>query len=334
MHSYLHVSLHNEKELCIRFELSLDIPDVYDRKKLNQIKEPAPVLACAFDITKAKVLLVDDNATNREVILQILISLGITADTAFDGLDAFNKISANSYDLIFMDLQMPIMDGFEASHKIRTELGLTDLPIIAVTANQFNIDKEKALEEGLDDFIPKPVNAPQLKSCLEYWLGNKNKTNNSSDETKKVSDVEALEPFNMDNILDVQRFAERFGNDKAIQINIYKIFKSDFTSWYSTMVQIIEEQDWLTCERHAHTLKGASANIDANRLSDLAKRLEGLAKMEQPDREGAFILAKEISVGLEQVIRLIDDFMKSNVANDEQENIVVGIFYFAAFASY
>lgn len=324
MRSDLNIQINNEKELCISFELSLNIPNIYDRQKLTQAKDKehqSTTFEKTFDLTNAKVLLVDDNATNREVILQILLSLGISADTAVDGLDAFNKVSANNYDLIFMDLQMPIMDGFESTQKIRNDLGLVSLPIIAVTANQYNIDRDKALERGLNDFIPKPVSAPQLKSCLEYWLG-KEKNQKNVELPSFQDDKELLPPIKIENLLDIERFAKRFSGEISIQINIYKIFRRDFASWHATMMELIDKGDWLECERHAHTLKGAAANIDAHPLSDLAKRLEGQLKLDQPDQELILILSQEIADGIEQVVGLINDFMKSNVANDVAEDIV------------
>lgn len=121
------------------------------------------------------VLLVEDNELNREIAVEIVGSTGVEIDTAVDGLDAVNKVAAAQegyYDLILMDVQMPVMDGYEATRKIRT-LGRADtaeVPIIAMTANAFLEDVKQAKEAGMNYHLAKPINIRELMDILDKYL--------------------------------------------------------------------------------------------------------------------------------------------------------------------
>jgi two-component system, sensor histidine kinase and response regulator len=117
----------------------------------------------------ARVLLVEDNEINREVFLELLRATGLAIDTAEDGAQAVEKVKSGRYDLILMDVQMPVMDGLEATRAIRA-LPLPQCPIIALTANAFGEDREACLAAGMDDHIAKPVDPGRLNSVLILHL--------------------------------------------------------------------------------------------------------------------------------------------------------------------
>jgi len=122
-----------------------------------------------------KILLVDDNLINRKVALGILKKLGFTAECATDGFEAVKAFTEGNFDIILMDCMMPGMDGYQATAKIRKlEMGMTHIPIIAMTANAMEGDRDRCLEAGMDDYVPKPVKAPTLEESLqrqyEAWL--------------------------------------------------------------------------------------------------------------------------------------------------------------------
>ena len=124
----------------------------------------------------ATILVVEDVATNQFVITDMMRSLGCKADIANNGKEAVKMVQDNAYDLVLMDCRMPIMDGYEATRKIRT-LGMDDLPIIALSANAFEEDREKCLKAGMNDFVNKPVEMNKLGKVLTNWLTEENKEN-------------------------------------------------------------------------------------------------------------------------------------------------------------
>ncbi len=133
----------------------------------------APALKPAFD-PDLRLLVVEDNTVNRTVALRFLGRLGLQADTARDGAEALRKVTASCYDLVLMDCQMPGVDGFEATRRIRALDGpYADLPIIALTAHALDGDREACLAAGMDDYLAKPLDADALAACLVRWLKNK-----------------------------------------------------------------------------------------------------------------------------------------------------------------
>ena len=106
----------------------------------------------------AKVLLVEDNEINMELANELLSNNGIMVELAYDGQEALNLINKNRFDLVLMDCQMPVMDGYETTRKIRADERLRDIPVLAMTANAMTGDKRKALEAGMNDHIAKPIN--------------------------------------------------------------------------------------------------------------------------------------------------------------------------------
>jgi CheY-like chemotaxis protein len=118
-----------------------------------------------------RVLLAEDNLINQKVALTMLRRFGIQADVAATGGEALDALVGVSYDLVLMDCQMPEMDGFEATRRIRErERGTRRLPVVAMTANAMVGDRERCLEAGMDDHIPKPVRVADLHRALARWL--------------------------------------------------------------------------------------------------------------------------------------------------------------------
>jgi CheY-like chemotaxis protein len=117
-----------------------------------------------------RVLLVEDNDVNREVALAMLAQYGIECDTAEHGEIALQKLATHDYDLVFMDVQMPVMDGLAATRAIRSRPGMSGLRIIAMTANAMEGDRERCLEAGMNDYIAKPIVPKALEEKLRLWL--------------------------------------------------------------------------------------------------------------------------------------------------------------------
>jgi len=118
-----------------------------------------------------RILVVEDNVVNQKIVLGMLRSLGFQADLAVNGAEALVVVGAQDFDLVFMDCQMPEVDGYEATRRIRVlENAQRRLPIVAMTANVMDGDEEKCFEAGMDEFLPKPVRIQALDAVLRKWL--------------------------------------------------------------------------------------------------------------------------------------------------------------------
>lgn len=143
----------------------------------------------------AKVLIAEDNIINQKLIRHILEESGLTVDLANNGLEAFEKRRNNEYDLVFMDIQMPVMDGIEATHEIldyEEDEELQHIPIIALTANALKGDRERFMSEGMDEYISKPLETSELLVVLNKYLGDKiaERTEADSEEVEEILAVE------------------------------------------------------------------------------------------------------------------------------------------------
>jgi len=119
---------------------------------------------------KIRIMLAEDNIINQKVALKILENLGYHADAVANGKEALNALETLSYDLVLMDVQMPEMDGFEATKKIRdSESAFRNLPVIAMTAQAMKGDREKCLKAGMDDYVSKPVRPQELEEVIKKW---------------------------------------------------------------------------------------------------------------------------------------------------------------------
>jgi len=217
-----------------------------------------------FGDKKWRILLVEDNITNQQVALGILKKLGLPADVAVNGEEAIKALNSLPYDLLLMDVQMPVMDGYETTRRIRNwERSVDDnpqIPIIAMTAYAMSEDREKCLAAGMNDYLTKPVSARELQRVMQKWL------------TK-----EPLKSQIAKSIWDRADMLERLMDDEALLRKICVGFLSDIPGKVASFGDLLEGGDLILAKRLAHTIKGAAASVGGKRLSEMAAQMESAA---------------------------------------------------------
>ncbi|NOH97419.1 ATP-binding protein [Vibrio sp. 99-70-13A1] len=227
-------------------------------------------------IPTSRVLVVEDNEINQELAIGLLEEYKVKIDTALNGQIAINLIQNNHYDLILMDIQMPIMDGYEATKFLR-EQGVS-LPIIAMTANARKEDIQHAKAVGFNDHIGKPINLSKLESILLEYLPHANETVKMTSYIKPLhAPNERLEPVVFDSaqgVFDSERGLSVTNQDQTLYIRLLSRFLSSNQSDFDSLRNAIETNDFATAERVAHTSKSVALSIGLIRLGNIAARIE------------------------------------------------------------
>ncbi|WP_219118686.1 response regulator [Janthinobacterium sp. UMAB-56] len=225
----------------------------------------------------AWLLLVEDNEVNQEVAQHILNDAGIRVDIAGNGAIALAKIEENAYDGVLMDCQMPVMDGYQATRKLRQDPRYSNLPVIAMTANAMVGDKEKCLDAGMNDFIAKPIDVAQLFGTLARWIA----PAAPQEMTAMVAQPEAELPVIAG--LKMAEAMRRVGGNAALMRKLLDRFVETQFDAMQRIVAAIENNQLETAIREAHTLKGLAGNIGAGGLADSAARVEHLLSLGSHD---------------------------------------------------
>lgn len=232
-----------------------------------------------------RVLVAEDNAVNQRLALRILEKRGHSVVAVENGQEALAALEQGSFDLVLMDVQMPKMDGFEATRIIREKERATGkhIPIVAMTAHAMTGDRERCLEAGMDAYISKPLNAHELIQLIESLVPTKPKATVSgatSDKSQRSSDS----AFDLDEAL------ARVEGDKELLIEMINLFLEDSLDLMVDIRTAIEQGDAEKLRRAAHTLKGAVSALSASKAASLALRLETLGREKELDKaEGAYI---------------------------------------------
>ena len=220
-------------------------------------------LPCVPTFSGRRVLLVEDNPVNQKVAQRVLQKLAVDVTTANHGAEALERLAEGRFDAILMDCQMPVMDGFTATRRIREQerqSGMQRTPIIALTANVMSQDRDLCMQAGMDAHLGKPLEPSQLADCLgRYWRPG---------EAVAIAVAE----------VDMSALRELTGGDLEFERELVDTFVTSGDQCLAEIVTALSASDFETIGKRAHALKGASANIHAHTLSAAASHLETAAR--------------------------------------------------------
>lgn len=218
-----------------------------------------------FSDYSPRILLVDDNQVNQQVASEMLKSAGCRVELAKNGYEAIDKATSKDFDLIFMDIQMPEMDGVTATKKLK-KMNLPKLPpIVAMTAYGMEPDRERFLGQGMDDYLSKPIKSHNLINKVRKWVNGtteeKIQTIDTSDHRLKILDENIISQL------------EKYSGPEMVK-EILKDFEIETQGQLKQCLQSLEEEDYPTILRELHTLKGSAGTLGVEKVADKARLIE------------------------------------------------------------
>jgi len=257
---------------------------------------PSPSIAPApghlTRLAGARVLLVEDNAINREVALEFLAQAPIEVDVAGNGLEAVASVQRTHYDLVLMDIQMPVMDGLQATREIRAMAGFASLPIVALTAHAMVRDQDASREAGMNGHLAKPIDPDDLMRVLLTWIGPQAASrSDTSPPPRSARPAEPLEHKPLPQLagVDWQVALERINRNPALLYKVIRNFRQDHEQSPQALLTAARDGDLKAIGRIAHGLKSAAAYLGANALSWLASEVEQAVRREANDEALALL---------------------------------------------
>ena len=288
---------------CISDMINMPVPIVTDKNKIA----PGSTSIPNFNAT---ILIVEDNHANQQVAQAMMERLGCKCSIANHGIEALKLLELAKYDAIFMDCNMPEMDGYETTNRVRQLAAeISQIPIIAMTANVLKGDREKCIQAGMNDYISKPLKLDKLVEKLERWVGvpapDEGNVGMDTDANLTMVNHTAIAEMDEHNAIDkgvVDTLRENVGDGFNDMVQVYI---DDMEILLRSLEKSVQEKDPSALRHYAHSIKGSSSNFGASRLVNLARLLEGIGKNDSV--EGAHDLVQAI---FPQAALVISDLRK------------------------
>ena len=265
-------------------------------------------------IREARVLLVEDNEINQQVASEILQGAGLIVSLANNGQEAVDAIQENQYDVVLMDVQMPVMDGYTATREIRKDRQFKDLPIIAMTAHAMAGDEAKSLQAGMNGHVTKPIDPDQLFSTLQKWI-NPSETRvrdqqpevpAAQSELEKTAPAEDEFPEYLPGF-DLADGLRRLQGNKKLYRKLLLSFATDYSAIADEICEAIDAEDFDQAHNLVHNLKGLAGNLAAMDLQIAAVNLEKLVKGVQKKTPNA----TELNLKLSELENVLNQALES-----------------------
>ncbi|MDP4159578.1 MAG: response regulator [Bacillota bacterium] len=232
----------------------------------NKVQHEKSPIVYQRALADKRVLLVEDNDINQLVAKDILEQVGIHVSIARNGEEAIKHVHANKFDAVLMDVQMPIMDGYQATGILRRTYSSSELPIIAMTANALRGDRERSIESGMNDYISKPIDPKLLLETLEKWLlGNRVKNNGKSMKENPAETIQVLE---------FERTLLRLGNKREFYNDLLKRYFDNYLHLVNDLSDMRINQKEDEAKRLIHSLKSVTGTIGAMKLNHFIVQFE------------------------------------------------------------
>ncbi len=249
----------------------------------------------------AKVLLVEDNSINQELAFEMLVGHGLVVEVADNGHDAVVLLAGRNFDGVLMDCQMPVMDGYTATQKIRRQERLKNLPVIAMTANVMKGDRERALSAGMNDFIAKPLDVHQMFTTMAKWIRPSRPLYTTQKNSHRMGSMETPLPELAG--IDMEQGLATTSNNIALYRKLLIRFRETQSHFGQEFSNAKTLQDHEAATRIAHSLKGAAGNLGISGVENAARKLEQACKEGPGDTDDllAVVLAElqPVLTGLE-----------------------------------
>ncbi|MBS4068559.1 MAG: PAS domain S-box protein [Sulfurimonas sp.] len=262
----------------------------------------------AKSLRGAKILLVEDNEENQQIVKELLDRVGVEVSVANNGEEALKKVDDTLFDVILMDCQMPIMDGYKATRVLRQDKHMMTMPIIAMTANVMQSDKDECAKAGMSDFVAKPIDVKLFYATLVKWIKPK-KDNQFSEED--AADNKEMKLYKLDIYgVDIDKALKRVADDENILYGMLKRFANSQKETMPMIIKSLQQKRVPDMKREVHTLKGLCENIEVTAIYKELQNIENMLNEDDVDYGSIELKIRNIEKELDKTISSIEENLK------------------------